>query len=43
MILEYTRGYDWRPDWHQDTELNGISIFETSCYAVLVTDGQWRS
>ena len=20
MILEFTRGYDWRPDWHRDTD-----------------------
>ena len=20
MILEVTRGYDWRPDWHRDTD-----------------------
>ena len=20
MILEFTRGYDWRPDWHTDSD-----------------------
>ena len=26
----------------KDTKLKGISVFETSCYAALVLDGQWR-